>query len=292
MAHDFARNKSRQNRQRKAKKKTVSWFNLRTLFSLLAITGFGWGLYHLSQARQTKTGAAAISQSKEQNAEPGQKRPRTKNSAKEAEQNAGYSYTFYEKLKESQAYDPSEVVDIRPAKGEKAKTPEKKTDPLATPNLVTPNAMQILSPASRSDGLSPSNRPRPNTGPVPAPVFSSPSNALSPTLSPSHTSVTPVTRPRPPSTTAAQTAPRTPAASTKTYLLQAGSFNSFTEANNQRARMIMNGIRGPRITTLTLPNGKISHHIEVGPFSSPQELEQTRQRLAALKFNSFARPAE
>lgn len=281
MAHDFARNKSRQNRQRKAKKKTVSWFNLRTLFSLLAITGFGWGLYHLSQARQTKTGAAAISQSKEQNAEPGQKRPRTKNSAKEAEQNAGYSYTFYEKLKESQAYDPSEVVDIRPAKGEKAKTPEKKPGPLATPNLVTPNAMQILSPASRSDGLSPSNRPRPDTGRL------SPAGVSSPVLSPAQSPVTPITRPRPsvlPTKTATQ--------SNKKYLLQAGSFNSFTEANNQRARMIMNGIRGPRITTLTLPNGKISHHIELGPFSSPQELEQTRQRLAALKFNSFARPAE
>lgn len=289
MAHDFARNKSRPNRQRIAKKKTASWFNLRTLLSLLLVAGFGWGLYHLSQARLTKTGAASISQNKEPKpSKPAQKHPR----AKEVEQNAGYSYTFYEKLKESQAYDPDEVVDIRPAKGEKAKTPEKKTDPLVTPSLVTPNAIQTLSPASRSDGLSPSNRPRPNTSPVPAPVFSSPSNALSPTLSPSRTSVTPVTRPRAPSTTAAQTASRTPAASTKTYLLQAGSFNSFTEANNQRARMIMNGVRGPRVTTLTLPNGKISHRIEVGPFSSPQELEQTRQRLAALKVKSFIQPVE
>ncbi len=281
MAHDFARNKSRQNRQRKTKKKTVPWFNLRTLLSLLLVAGFGWGLYHLSQARLTKTGAAAISQSKEQNAEPGQKSPRTKNSAKEAEQNAGYSYTFYEKLKESQAYDPSEVVDIRPAKGEKAKTPEKKPDPLATPNLVTPNAMQILSPTSRPDGLPPSHRPRPDTGPL------SPAGASSPALSPAQSPVTPITRPRP-STSPSQTA----AQSNKKYLLQAGAFNNFAEANNQRARMIMNGVRGPRITTLTLPNGKVRHHIEVGPFSSPQELEQTRQRLAALKINSFARPAE
>lgn len=286
MAHDFARNKSRQNRQRKAKKKTVPWFNLRTLLSLLLVAGFGWGLYHLSQARLTKTGAAAISQNKAQNTEPGQKRPRTKNSAKEAEQNAGYSYTFYEKLKESQAYDPSEVVDIRPAKGEKAKTPEKKPDPLATPNLVipnlvTPNAMQILSPTSRPDGLPPSHRPRPDTSPL------SPAGASSPALSPAQSPVTPITRPRP-STSPSQTA----AQSNKKYLLQAGAFNNFAEANNQRARMIMNGVRGPRITTLTLANGKVSHHIEIGPFSSPQELEQTRQRLAALKINSFARPAE
>jgi cell division protein FtsN len=273
MAHDFARNKSRPGRQRKAKKKTAPWFSLRTLLSLLLVAGFGWGLYHLSQARLTKTGAASISQNKEQkSSKSAQKHPR----AKEAEQNAGYSYTFYEKLKESQAYDPDEVVDIRPAKGEKAKTPEKKTD-----TLVTPNTTQILSPASRPDGLSPSNRPRPDTGQL------SPAGVSSPVLSPVQSPVTPITRPRPsvlPTKTATQ--------SNKKYLLQAGSFNSFTEANNQRARMIMNGIRGPRVVTLTLPNGKISHRIEVGPFSSPQELEQTRKRLAALKVNSFVQPVE
>jgi len=75
----------------------------------------------------------------------------------------------------------------------------------------------------------------------------------------------------------------------KKYILQAGSYRSFEDANNQRVKLIINGVRNTRIDTVTLADGKVSHRIEVGPFSSQQEVQNVKQQLANLKVSSFSR---
>ena len=73
------------------------------------------------------------------------------------------------------------------------------------------------------------------------------------------------------------------------YILQAGSFNRFEDANNQRVNLIMKGIRNVRITTVSLSGNKTKHRIEMGPFTSEQALNEVKDRLNGMKVSSFKR---
>lgn len=73
------------------------------------------------------------------------------------------------------------------------------------------------------------------------------------------------------------------------YILQAGSFSRFEDANNQRVNLIMKGVRNVRITTVTLASGKTNHRIEMGPFTSEKELKRVKSRLNSIKVSSFKR---
>ena len=233
MAHDFASNQRRSQKTKAKSKKKLPLPSLGTLLSMLAVLGFGFGLYLLGGVTpQTNEKAVTASdQGSKTNASipsPISEQLST-NQTKEMP-----TYTFYEKLKQMQSWDPGELVEIRKPKEEKPTTPKRKPD--QRPASVAPSVSTTSTAASRPSPL--------NTAPRPV-----------------H----------------------------KKYILQAGSYGNFEDANNQRVKLIINGIRNTTIDTVTLNNGKISHRIEVGPFQSQQALKEIKQQLASLKVSSFSR---
>jgi cell division protein FtsN len=227
MAHDFASNRGRSQKKRnpKARKSSFPKPSAGTLLSVLALLGFGLGLYLLAgitpESSDTPTTTPQAVKKNPAIPTPAQERLTSE------QENSEPTYTFYEKLKEMQSWEPGERVDIRKPK-------EKDTD--SAPKKVS---------ASKASGGTTSSTRKP----------------YSPTV----------------------------AAADKKYILQAGSYRSFEDANNQRVKLIINGIRNTKIDTVTLANGKVGHRIEVGPFSSQQEAQKVKQQLAKLKVSSFSR---
>jgi len=230
MAHDFAssRGGSQKKRNRKARKKSFPKPSAGTVLSVLALLGFGLGLYLLAGITPESSNAPATTPQAAKNnpaiPAPAQQRLTTE------QEDAEPTYTFYEKLKEMQSWEPGERVEIRKPK-------EKDTE--SAPNKVS---------VRTTTGGSTSSTPTP------------------------YSRNTPIA-----------------ASAGKKYILQAGSYRSFEDANNQRVKLIINGIRNTRIDTVTLANGTVGHRIEVGPFSSQQEANKVKQQLAKLKVSSFSR---
>lgn len=226
MAHDFAssRGGSQKKRNPKAKKKSFPKPSAGTVLSVLALLGFGLGLYLLAGITPESSNAPAITPQATKNnpAIPAPAQQRLKIEEEDTEP----TYTFYEKLKEMQSWEPGERVEIRKPKEKDTKSAPKK---VATRNTTT-------------------STPAPNSRNTPATTSTG-----------------------------------------KKYVLQAGSYSSFEDANNQRVKLIINGIRNTKIDTVTLANGKVGHRIEVGPFSSQQDLQKAKQQLAKLKVSSFSR---
>lgn len=282
MAHDYARKQRRPAKGSKSRKPSAPAFSLRTVLSLVVIAAFGWGLFHLYQSKQaqqpTKVATQGSSNETKQASSPSQP-------AKPAAQaqDDGYSYTFYEKLKETQSYDPSELADLRVVKDEKTEKPQQKAEKPEQKAAPAP----VTLPENKVGPVPPEAKPLPQR---PRPdAITAPPAAQQVSNNPQAQQTPP--RPRPNTSPNVPTNTVAPASKTlrnypKNAILQAGSYQSYAEANNQRAQMIMNGVRNPRITIVTLPNGQVSHHIEIGPFGSAQELEQTRQSLSRLKISS------
>lgn len=63
-----------------------------------------------------------------------------------------------------------------------------------------------------------------------------------------------------------------------TYVLQAGSFKSFQEADRLKASLVLLGIEA-EIQTVTINNKDTWHRVHIGPYKELTELNQVRARL-------------
>ncbi|MAR90642.1 MAG: SPOR domain-containing protein [Pseudomonadota bacterium] len=63
------------------------------------------------------------------------------------------------------------------------------------------------------------------------------------------------------------------------YVIQTGSFRSAQEADHRRAELILMGL-DVNIEKVELDPGEAWHRVQVGPFASPQALEQAKSTLA------------
>ena len=221
MAHDFASNQRRSQKTKAKSKKKLLLPSVGTLLSMLAVLGFGFGLYLLggvTPQTNEKAITASDQKSKTNTSIPSPiSEQLSKNQTKEIP-----TYTFYEKLKQMQSWDPGELVEIRRPKEKKPAALKPK--PSQRPTSVVPSVSTANTSTPRPSPLNTDSRP-------------------------AH----------------------------KQYILQAGSYGNFEDANNQRVKLIINGIRNTTIDTVTLSGGKISHRIEVGPFHSQQALEKVKQ---------------
>ena len=68
------------------------------------------------------------------------------------------------------------------------------------------------------------------------------------------------------------------AAGGETFFLQAGAFQKAPDADNLKARLALLGIEAT-IQTATLPDKGVWHRVRVGPYSSVEELNRTRDTL-------------
>jgi cell division protein FtsN len=68
------------------------------------------------------------------------------------------------------------------------------------------------------------------------------------------------------------------AAARETFFLQAGAFQSAPDADNLKARLALLGVEA-KIQTATLADKGIWHRVRVGPYSSVEELNRTRDTL-------------
>ncbi len=68
------------------------------------------------------------------------------------------------------------------------------------------------------------------------------------------------------------------AAARETFFLQAGAFQNAPDADNLKARLALLGIEA-RIQTTTLPDRGVWHRVRVGPYTSVEELNRTRDTL-------------
>ena len=64
----------------------------------------------------------------------------------------------------------------------------------------------------------------------------------------------------------------------ETFFLQAGAFQNAPDAANLKARLALIGIEA-RIQTATLPDKGVWHRVRVGPYTSVEELNRTRDNL-------------
>jgi len=68
------------------------------------------------------------------------------------------------------------------------------------------------------------------------------------------------------------------AAARETFFLQAGAFQGAPDADNLKARLALLGIEAT-IQTTTLPDKGVWHRVRVGPYTSVEELNRTRDTL-------------
>lgn len=68
------------------------------------------------------------------------------------------------------------------------------------------------------------------------------------------------------------------AAARETFFLQAGAFQGASDADNLKARLALLGIEAT-IQTTTLPDKGVWHRVRVGPYTSVEELNRTRDTL-------------
>jgi cell division protein FtsN len=64
----------------------------------------------------------------------------------------------------------------------------------------------------------------------------------------------------------------------ETFFLQAGAFQSAPDADNLKARLALIGVEAT-IQTATLPEKGVCHRVRIGPYSSIEELNRTRDTL-------------
>ena len=67
-------------------------------------------------------------------------------------------------------------------------------------------------------------------------------------------------------------------AARETFFLQAGAFQGAPDADNLKARLALLGVEAT-IQTTTLPDKGVWHRVRVGPYTSVEELNRTRETL-------------
>jgi cell division protein FtsN len=69
-----------------------------------------------------------------------------------------------------------------------------------------------------------------------------------------------------------------PASAKETFFLQAGAFQSASDADNLKARLALLGIEAT-IQTTSVPDKGVWHRVRIGPYTSVERLNQTRDTL-------------
>lgn len=69
-----------------------------------------------------------------------------------------------------------------------------------------------------------------------------------------------------------------PASSKEAFFLQAGAFQSASDADNLKARLALLGIEAT-IQTTSVPDKGVWHRVRIGPYTSVERLNQTRDTL-------------
>ena len=72
----------------------------------------------------------------------------------------------------------------------------------------------------------------------------------------------------------------------KQYLLQAGSFRSFKDAERLRARLLLEGYM-PKVEKVTVGSGETWHRVQLGPFSDRATIENMQQVLASQNVDTL-----
>ncbi|NOX07994.1 MAG: hypothetical protein GXP22_00645 [Gammaproteobacteria bacterium] len=70
--------------------------------------------------------------------------------------------------------------------------------------------------------------------------------------------------------------------SSSQYLLQAGSFKTYAQADKLKAQLAFSGIV-TTINTATTADGKTWHRVQAGPYNNQLDIDQTQQKLQAMK---------
>lgn len=68
------------------------------------------------------------------------------------------------------------------------------------------------------------------------------------------------------------------AASKEAFFLQAGAFQNAPDADNLKARLALLGVQAS-VQTTTLPDKGVWHRVRIGPYTSVEELNRTRETL-------------
>lgn len=70
------------------------------------------------------------------------------------------------------------------------------------------------------------------------------------------------------------------------YLLQAGSFRQSDDAEALRANLALLGIQA-RVQTVELPGGETWHRVRIGPYSSLDDVNTVRERMAGQEIDAI-----
>lgn len=81
-----------------------------------------------------------------------------------------------------------------------------------------------------------------------------------------------------PASTPPREAKKKPAPVKETFYLQAGAFQNAPDADNLKARLALFGVEAT-IQTTTVPDKGVWHRVRVGPYTSVEELNRTRDTL-------------
>lgn len=76
------------------------------------------------------------------------------------------------------------------------------------------------------------------------------------------------------------------AASGTRYMLQAGSFRRFADADRLRARLILMGLDA-LIEKVSIANGESWHRVQLGPFASRKDANRVKQQLADQRIETM-----
>ncbi len=77
---------------------------------------------------------------------------------------------------------------------------------------------------------------------------------------------------------------KSPVKSPGAYVLQAGSFQRYADAERRKATLALQGL-GSKVQKVTIDNDQVWHRVRIGPITDLQELNETRRRLAAAKID-------
>lgn len=70
------------------------------------------------------------------------------------------------------------------------------------------------------------------------------------------------------------------------YIIQAGSFSKFAEADRLKAQLSLLGISA-QIQTVKLDNGQTWHRVRIGPFAELKDIERIQKKLAENNIQSM-----
>ena len=71
-----------------------------------------------------------------------------------------------------------------------------------------------------------------------------------------------------------------PVAAPGAYVLQAGSFQRFADAERRKATLALQGLSS-KVQKVTIDNDEVWHRVRIGPITELTELNETREQLAA-----------